>query len=310
MQLRDYFRTEAEDYLAALELAASGSPLELGAVRRSARGLSGVARLAGEPRILRAAAALDRISRATEPAHAVSLGSVLREALPHFRTLVAADAPLADLDAHADAVIERCTAEQPAPVIDEPVAVDEAEFRRFVSSEAAGIADALDEGIAAFVDDPQGRDALGVIIRRQRSLLGSARLAEMGIVAETLRAVEDVAELIVRLDVPIKSEWLDVFRTAKDVLRVAVSNLEDGDLPGSTHSLSRLRTLREELVDRYGDKEAAPEGSPASDELAADAATNERAGRLRMELMNAIGANARARTALEELYALALRASR
>lgn len=310
MQLRDYFRLEAEDYLSALEQAVSSSSVELDAIRRSARGLSGVARLAGEVRILRAAAALDHVSRATSRAHAVSLSRVLREALPHFRVLVAADAPAADLDAHADAVIERCTAGQPVDALDGSVgADDEVEFREFVLIEAVGIADTLDLGIAAFLDDPQGRDALGVILRRQRSLLGSARLGEMGVVAETLRAVEDVAELIVRLDVPVKSEWLDVFRTAKDVLRVAVSNLEEGDVPHPTHSLSRLRTLREELVDRYGGKEPQPETGPVPGALAADA-MNERAGRLRMDLMNAIGANARARAALEELYALAMRAGR
>lgn len=308
-QLRDYFRSEAADYIAALEQAVGAPALELDAVRRSARALSGVARLAGEPRILRAAAALEQASRTVEPTQAVSLSSVLRETLPHFRVLVAADTTDADIEIHAAAVIERCTPDaaiesrtQDAP------ALDEADFREFVRDEATGIIEALDRGIADFLEDPHGRDALGIILRLQRSLLGSARLGEMGVVAETLRAVEDVTELIVRLNVPVKSEWLDVFRTARDVLRAAVDAIADGGVPGQTHSLSRLRTLREELVDRYGGREVASDAPPAADELAADAAAQERADRLRMELMNAIGANARARAALEELYNLALRA--
>lgn len=304
--LQDYLRSEAGDYIAALEDAVAAAPLELDAVRGSTRALSGVARLAGEPGLFHAAAALDRISRTTGPADSASLGSVLRDALPHFRAMVGSDFDAADVGSHSAAVIERCAIGAAAAEGEEPAPVDEAEFLEFVREEAVEIADALDQGIADFTRDPQGRDSLGTILRRQRSLLGSARLDEVPVLAETLRAVEDVAELIVRLDVPVKSEWLDVFRTARDVLRAAVETMDEGGEPGPTHSLSRLRTLREELVDRYGDREAAA-AVPASDELAADTATHERAARLRMELVNAIGANARAKAALEELYALAMR---
>jgi len=306
-QLGDYLRAEAEEYIVALEQATVASPVELDVVRRSARRLSGVARLAGQPGFLRAATAIDQAVRSTDPVLNSSLADVLRESLPHCRALVAAGASDADVSLHVTAVIERCNTE-PATASDTVVGKpDEAAFLEFVCQEAFGVADALDRGIDRFVEEPEDRDVLGTILQRQRSLLGSARLGELPVLAETLRAVEDVAELVVRLDVPIKSEWLDVFRAARDVLRAAGTSLADGEAPVATHSLSRLRTLHVELVDRYGQREAAEEAVPAAAVLAADTATHERAGRLRMELMNAIGANARARAALEELYALALR---
>jgi hypothetical protein len=313
MRLEEYFRTEARDYLAALERAASTERLEAEAVHRSARGLTGVARLAGEPRILRAATALERATRPNATTTVALLAVVLRESIPHFRVLIAAEGTITELEAHADAVVDRCTTERSVEAeVGRADAEGDAAFHMFVAGEASAIADVIEQGITQFSADPANRESIGAILRRQRALLGMARLDEVRIVAEALRAVEDVAELIVRLDVPVKSEWLDVFRTAKDVLRSAATGLKDGTLPASMPSLSRLRTLREELVDRYGDRrlddETASAPEPASEvEIAV---LRERIHSLRTDLINAVGANARARAAVEELHALALRSCR
>lgn len=279
MQLQDWFRTEADNLLAGLERAVAGASGEDAAVvaRRCARELHGVARLAGAARVAHAAGTIERALRASDADS--DLPDRVRESVTDLRVLLDGERDTAELDARADAIVARWAAaatgaERPIAAVD-----DEApSFVAFVARETAGIAETMERSVAAFNENPADREALGAILRRQRALLGAARLDDFAVVAEALRAVENLSELIVRLDVPVKSEWLDVFRCARDVLQSAGTQLEQGETPEQTHSLRRLRVLRDEIGDRYGDKEyadrsAAPAVRPPAPSGATIAAT-------------------------------------
>ena len=124
---------------------------------------------------------------------------------------------------------------------------------QFAAHEVAGVVNELEAGLVTLALDARNRDPLKAILRRQRALLGAARLDEIAVVAEALRATEDMTRVIAKLNVPVKEEWLAVFRSARDVLKAAVDPLRRGENPPPNPALSRLRTLRQELLDRYGE---------------------------------------------------------
>ncbi|MGH7446850.1 MAG: hypothetical protein ACRELT_04780, partial [Longimicrobiales bacterium] len=132
----------------------------------------------------------------------------------------------------------------------------------FAAREAAGIADMLDRGIQALQANPMDREPLRTVLRRQRALLGSARLEEIPIVADILRAIEDLTHVVAKLDIGVKQEWLDIYRVARDALQTTIAPLLRDELPEPSHSVSRLRHMRAELLERYG---TAEEESPAPD---------------------------------------------
>jgi hypothetical protein len=96
------------------------------------------------------------------------------------------------------------------------------------------------------------REPLKMILRRQRALLGAARLEEIPVVAEILRAVDDLTRVIAKLDIGVKREWLDIYRIAREGLRATIQPLQQDQDPKPSHALSRLRHMREELLERYG----------------------------------------------------------
>src|SRR5690606_36296035 len=102
--------------------------------------------------------------------------------------------------------IPAITAPPPAPAVTGDITN---EFRAFAAREAGGIAETLDRGILDLQEDPMNREPLRTILRRQRALLGSARLDEIPVVAEILRAIEDLTRMIVKLDIGVRREWLD-----------------------------------------------------------------------------------------------------
>jgi chemotaxis protein histidine kinase CheA len=126
------------------------------------------------------------------------------------------------------------------------------ELREFAAREAAGIADALDNGIRDLQADPMNREPLRTILRRQRALLGSARLDEIPVIAEILRAVEELTRVIAKLDVGVKQEWLDIYRVARDALQSTIAPLLRAEVPEPSKAVSRLRHMRAELLERYG----------------------------------------------------------
>jgi hypothetical protein len=284
-------------------------------MRAAARTLAGAARLAGEERVHRAAAALDAGLRATDlpPGASDRIAEDVRMSVADIRFLLDVRGPEQAQDARVAVVIARW-ADTAGPPSEPAVAAAEEDFDGFVAREAESVADAMDGGISAFSENPANREWLGTILRRQRALLGSARVDEFPVMAEALRAVEDLCELIVRLGVPVKSEWLDVFRCAREVLRSSASAIAEGEEPGQTPALSRLRTLREELVARYGERvasqavEAAQAAAPAAAAPAPD--PRQRAVVLRATIAQALGDATEPREALDELYGLLMSALR
>lgn len=313
-RLTDWFEKEAGDCISALAAQTDSLDEEgtLDRMRATIRTLGGAARVAGEDRLSRVAHALGHgLGRSSASA---DLESDIRLTIEDLRQLLDHGEPDGQLEARADAAVARWTSDGPDD--SQPAAESApAAFLAFVTAEISGIADVMEQGVAAFGEDPSNREWLGAILRRQRSLLGSARLNEIPVLPEALYAVEDLCELIVRLDVPVKSEWLDVFRCARDVLRAAGGALEEGEEPGQTPALSRLRTLHEELTARYGERVAAQ--AAEAGEAAAGAETGvpiadprQRAAVLRAGIARALDDNADARRSLDELYALLMDALR
>lgn len=319
-RLVEWFEKEAGSWLSGLERDAEGlgaEPLALNAMRAAARALAGAARLAGEDRMYRAAAAMDAGLRAANPQPGTvdRTAEDVRLSVADMRFLLEERASDEALDARVQVIAARW-ADVPSDDVEAEPEEHSEDYASFVVREASGVADAMDSGIAAFGENPTNREWLGAILRRQRALLGSARVDEIPVLAETLRAVEDLCELIVRLGVPVKSEWLDVFRCARDVLRSSASAITDGDEPGQTPALSRLRTLREELVARYGERAASQQvetAQPAAQEPAEPeppADPRQRAAVLRASIAHALGDAREPREALDELYGMLMSALR
>jgi chemotaxis protein histidine kinase CheA len=309
--LQDWYRSEAADLLRLLEHAAqhAAEPTEM---QRCARSLRGLARLAGDTRVAQAATALEQ---GTLQAQGDNTGERIQASIADLRALLEADESPDARDARVAASAARWALGEPLARAELP-AEGERSFQTYVAREAAGLAETMERAVGAFVEQPANREWLATILRRQRALLGAARLEEVTYVAEALRAVEELAALIVRLNVPIKSEWLDVFRSAREVLRSAASSLEQGETPRATPALSRLRTLREELLDRYGDREPVerhttdvlvPEAAPATPPaLDARAMVRQRAATLHAVIERALGEDVEARRALDALRDLLL----
>jgi hypothetical protein len=315
-RLVEWFEKESSGYLAAIEetvAVAHGEPA-LDPLLAAARALSGSARLAGDDRVHRAASAFESGLRAvsTHGSSDQGLGQDVRLTISDLRFLIDGDASPDALDARVAVILARWSDRDPGLDSDEDTS-EPADFSGFVLRETNGVADTMEQGIAVFAEDPSNREWLGAILRRQRALLGSARLDQMPVLPETLRAVEDLCELIVRLDVPVKSEWLDVFRCARDVLRAGIEAMEAGEEPAQTPALSRLRTLREELVARYGERAAAQAAGTATTEGDGGGTPpdpRQRAVVLRAQIADALGDDAGTRAALDELYDLLMMALR
>lgn len=258
MTLRAFFSSEAADCIERMDRAIEESGRDNGiALERSVRALAGVARLGEHTRLYVAATTVVTGLRGN-PMLPVEQ---LRLTLDDFQAFLAESEPATVLDSRLSALKARWGAIDEAE--DRFLAAPDPEFLRWVADETAAIADCMEAGVQAFMEDPSDRERLGTILRRQRPLLGAARLPEIAIVGEALHAVEDLAAMIVRLDVPIKMEWLDVFRSAREVLRAASASLARGERPEPVNALSRLRTLRNELTDRYAARVASAAAAPA-----------------------------------------------
>jgi chemotaxis protein histidine kinase CheA len=271
--LNDYFRTEAREFVNALERSLQRTPApDPAELHRAVRGLRGTAQMAREQRVFDVVSAFESVTRAISAgalAWSDNIAARARATIDDLRVLLDSVEDDEQLDSRVSEAAARWREADPdpappagAPVIDP----DTSEFREFAAKEAAEIADALDQGIAALQADPMNREPLTSILRRQRALLGSARLEEIPVVADILRAVEDLTRVIVKLDVGVKQEWLDIYRVARDALQTTIAPLLRDELPQSSNSVSRLRHMRAELLERYGSTVEAP--APADDPLA------------------------------------------
>jgi chemotaxis protein histidine kinase CheA len=263
--LSEYFENEARDYLAKLERDLERSRPDAAGLQRVARALRGSAQMAREERVFRAAGVLEAAARAVLEERigwSDELAARARATVADLRVLVDRRQSAAALDAVADGAVARWR----DAGISLPVAATERmpdtrasasrEFRAFTAREVTAIAEALDRGVQQLAAAPMDREPLKMILRRQRVLLGATRLEEIPVVAEILRAVDDLTRVIAKLDVGVKREWLDIYRIAREALRATIQPLQQDEEPRPSHALSRLRHMREELLERYGAGEA------------------------------------------------------
>jgi chemotaxis protein histidine kinase CheA len=258
--LRDYFVAEVDEHLRCFDDALRrGVSADIAELHRAMRGLRGTARIAREEQALRAATAVEQATRALADGRLQLDADVVDRLRASSDDLHA----LARGTPHADTLVEASVARwedvgrsSPPPAPETGAAEAMGEFLEFAAREVVGIAQELESGVAMLQQQPMDREVLKGVLRRQRALLGSARLEEIPVLAETLRAVEDLSSVIAKLNVPVKHEWLDVFRCARDVLKSAAEPLQAGRQPDPNHALSRLRVLRQELLDRHGAGEA------------------------------------------------------
>jgi chemotaxis protein histidine kinase CheA len=272
--VREFFTTEATEYLdklSSLTTALNDSTADPSEFHKVTRALRGSAQMAREDRMYRVAVALEGSARAlatqTLP-WSSDLSEKVTLTIEDMRALIYAGEHDEAADLRASEAVRRLASdgsETTAEVVQPGV---DAQFRSWAASEVAGIAAELDSALQALARDPRNRDPLRSIMRRQRALSGAAQLSLVPTVAETLRALEDITRLIVRLDVAVKAEWLDAYRSARDVLVAATASLRIGQTPGQVPALNRIRALREELLERHGPGEEAPAGT-ASDAVTA-----------------------------------------
>ena len=270
--LRDYFVSESNDYFTQLNEQLNrldGSTGDANELVRLARALRGAAQLAREVRVFRAGLGLESAARAVSVGAfqwSSDLSGRARRTLEDMKALAAGGETDDAADARVKRVLDRWR-EAGVPLPDDAAqrggaaaagerSAASKQFREFAAHEAAGIAAEIDAALTELANDPRNRDALKAILRRQRALTGAARLDEISVVAETLRAIEDLVRVIHKLNVAVKEEWAAVLRAARDVLTSSLDLLRQGLDPKPTPALSKLRTLRTELLERYGEGEA------------------------------------------------------
>jgi len=263
--LSEYFETEAREFMAQLHSGLARAPMpDAGELHRAVRGLRGTAQMAREDRVFRAISAFESVTRALASnalAWSEDVARRAQETLGDLHALVERSEDESSLDARVDASIGRWADAGVAAQPRSALATGEGqsgsrEFREYAAREVAGIADAFDKGVQQLAAAPMDREPLKMILRRQRALLGAARLDEIPVVAEILRAIEDLTRVIAKLDVGVKQEWLDIYRVAREGLKGTIEPLERDEDPPASHALSRLRHMREELLERYGTGEA------------------------------------------------------
>jgi chemotaxis protein histidine kinase CheA len=261
--LSEYLQAEAQDRLAELSraLAAPDQP-DYAAMYRAARALRGAAQMARDELTFRVAGTLEAALRSVVTGAMTWSDDVagrVRETADDLRSLVARTDGGETAAYTAIAAVQRWSAvgiRAGGPGVSRSHDAPAGAFREYVAQEVAAIAETLDRSVGDLAATPMNRDPLRTILRRQRALLGAARLDDVPVVAEILRAVEDLTRVIAKLDVGVKQEWLDIYRVARDGLQGAAESLRQDRDPEPSTSLSRLRHMRQELMDRYGAGEA------------------------------------------------------
>ncbi|HEX7048720.1 MAG TPA: hypothetical protein VF188_00810 [Longimicrobiales bacterium] len=264
--VREFFVVEAGDCLDGIERvvrSADDTTVDANELLRICRVLRGSAQLAREEWVYQATQALEAAARAIVSRVLTWDGGVRARALEtieDLRALVQRTEP-ETAAARVARVMDRWrrpgvrlpsapgaggAASSPAPASASP------EFLVFAAREVSGILAELDAAIPILAREPRGRERLKAILRRQRKLLGAEQLAGLPAVAETLRAIDEVCRLIARLDVAVEGAWLDVFRSARDVLAGVSGSLRRGGGKVEPAALGRLRHLRDALFQRYG----------------------------------------------------------
>lgn len=264
--LREFFTTEAAEgqlQLRNVVQRLDGGSGEAAELQRYSRALRGSAQIAREDRVYRVALAMETAGRllvSGELSWGEDISSRVSRTLEDIESLAAGTETPDDADARVQRSLDRWR-EVGVQIPDDAGAITRVQqlsetsrqFRLFAVHEIAGIVAEMDVGLEMLAADPRNRDPLKAILRRERALLGAARLDEIAVVAEALRATEDMTRIIAKLNVPVKEEWLAVLRCSREVLKAGLEPLEKGEIPGPSPALSQLRVLRQELLDRYGE---------------------------------------------------------
>lgn len=269
--LREYFLTESADYLDRLETLANADDADAPELLRTARALRGSAQMAREERVRKLAATIETVARQLEsgarPWDADTrerLTATLAEAREIAR--VGEDDPAGA--ARADAALARwaevgVSAGEEAEPQAQGAAADQ-ETRAFVETEVRGVIEELERALPALTREPMGREPLKALLRRQRTVLGSAALARFPIVSEALHAVEDATRVVARKNLAVDDAWLALYREALDVLRDAVGRIRAGETTSpESPAVRELRSLRERLIGDAGAAQPAPAPPPS-----------------------------------------------
>jgi chemotaxis protein histidine kinase CheA len=277
--LNQYFEAETRDLLGQLQRELQSTAPDTSLLHRAARAVRGTAQMARADRLQRAAVAFETALRdlaGERVAWSAEFAQRARDSVEDLFDMLRLSHDDPAQDDLLTRILERWHVTGPAPVQAAAERMpDMGEFRRFAAREIDAIASALDVALHQLAATPMDREPLKVVLRRQRALLGSARLDSIPVVAEILRAVEDLTRVVAKLDVGVKQEWLDIYRVARDGLRAAVEPLERDEDPPSSHAVSRLRHIRNELLERYGAAESASFQEPAEDPPVGDEAVLE-----------------------------------
>lgn len=321
--LREYFLTEADDYLARMDTIAASEPGDAEALLRSARALRGAAQMAREDRVHRVASALEAAAREmTRGARSWDTDTRrrIRDTVSDLRTMATAG----EADAGASATAEHALArwrevgvgpDDAAPTAATTAGPSDDELRRYVASEGREVIAELERSIPALSRSPMGRDPLKSILRKQRALLGSAGLAGYPVVAGALRTIEDATRVIARQNLAVEGDWLALYHQAHRVLVEGVGAVEGGGRgDASSPAFVELRALRDRLIGSKADETpfqppAQPPGGEPIEMIgffrteanklidrvermagAFAAATEERRGQLRSDMRDALNA--------------------
>lgn len=281
--LREFFVTEASDILAQMQkliMRLDAGSTDHPELAKLGKGLRGSAQMAREDRVFRAATGLEAAARSVI-AGAITwneeVSSRVRRTLEDIDALVkggeaddaADDRVRRSVERWKEVGVKLPEDEQGSPAAVQQISEASRQFRAFAAHEVAGIIAEMDASLETLAADPRNRDPLKAILRRMRALLGAARLDEITVVAEALRATEDMTKVVAKVNAPVKEEWLSVYRSSRDVLRSSLEPLQRGEIPGPTPALSKLRVLRQELLDRFGEGDAVPTPAPGGPQPAA-----------------------------------------
>ena len=258
--VREFFLAEANTYLEKLRdvvQSAGGTVVDAGELHRLARGLRGSAQMARADNVQRAAQVVEFAARSFSAGGAQWNADAQRrmlDTIEDLEVLVQNSEGVRQMEARVAAVSTRwMEGGLPAEAAHGGARAGEEDFRRYAAREVSTLAEHLQAAIDILEERPLDRDPLKAILRHQRALLGSARLEEMPVLTETLQTIDEVTRLIARLNVGVEGEWLEVYRCAREVLAGIAPGLQRGETgapPGT--AASRLRTARQELLERYG----------------------------------------------------------
>ena len=286
--LREFFVTEAADVIGSLTKLVQrldGGSTDHASLQRHTRELRGSAQMAREDRVYRAAMGLESAAKSLATGTlkwSEDLSSRIRRTIEDIDALIQGGEADDAADGRVRRTLDRwrelglALPDEGGVATQPPAQLSEAsrQFRQFAAHEVAGIVAEMEISLETLAADPRNRDPLKAILRRQRAMLGAARLEELPVVAEALRATEDMTRLIAKLNVPVKEEWLAVFRSARDVLKASQEQLQKGETPSPTPALSKLRVLRQELLERFGEGNAVNTAAAGAAHTAAPAQTH------------------------------------